>query len=101
MQGVSSTVYIGSFLRFLIFSNRTTATYHLSSTLGITASVEETYHTKDEYIPLQGRNDWVGSLTLLVVGALLCVPVIMFCLKIKMQGKQRFLFCVKYIMPLS
>lgn len=80
------------FVRFSIFSNRTTATYHLSTTPYMKASIEETNNTMHEFIPFQERNDWVWILTLLGVGALIIVPVIMARHKLKSKGKLQITF---------
>lgn len=53
----------------------------------MTTSKEETNDTMLEFIPYQERNDWVAILTLLGVGALICVPIIMFYQKMKSKGK--------------
>lgn len=53
----------------------------------MTTSIEETNNTVHEFIPFQERNDWVWIVTLLGVGAFICVPVIMFYQKMKSKGK--------------
>lgn len=74
-------------LFFLNELNRTNTPYHLSTIPEMTASVEEINKTMHEFIPFQERNHWVGILTLLGVGALICIPLIMFCQKMKNKGK--------------
>lgn len=69
------------------FSYRTSTTYHLSTIPSMTASIEETNKTMHEFFQFQERNDWVLILILLGLGALICVPIIMFCQKRKSKGK--------------
>lgn len=55
----------------------------------MTTSKEETNDTMHEFIPYQEGNHWVAILTLLGVGALICIPVIMIYQKMKSKGKLR------------
>lgn len=92
MQGMISYgmllfIFILFFFLFLNDLNRTNTPYHLSTIPGMTASEEEINNTMHEFFPFKERNHWVGTLTLLVVGAMICIPVIMFCQKIKSKGK--------------
>ncbi|XP_065927658.1 uncharacterized protein [Magallana gigas] len=57
---------------------RTITTNYVSTIPGKTASIEDTYL----------RKSWVWILTLLGVGALICIPVIMFCYRIKSKDKE-------------
>lgn len=80
------------FVRYLIFSNRTTTTENLSTIPYINVSVEETNNTMHEFFPFQERNHWVWILTFLGVGALIILPVIMFYRKMKSKGKLQITF---------
>lgn len=73
--------------------------YHLSTITGMTVSIEETNKTIHKYISFQERNDLVWILTPLGVGALISVPVIMLCYKIKNKGNILHAFtCLFFIL---